>query len=867
MKEKTTGLPKRWVAAFTVLFLFAGALLFNDVWGQADENGLEIGHHLSSYHNDHIPEMFQFLQEGDSTGYWETIETDIEKWKVPANNSQSYPDWFSNVFPKGLLDSTTEITHRDVPPFFTPGKYAEADYLGFLYYLGNVGIGTNRPQARLHIDGGDLLITKNGKTVFESGNATSSVGVSALNIDDNIKIGPGGTLIIEDLKGCSPNSKDEGTGINYSIEDSIIDTQLSVSTDGKVICQVTIDTAEITDAFMDIVQGVCSTMGVTQHPAGDICSDVAGMLTGFFKYAALFSADALPEGDYVKTADRRIPFWPGKSDSLLGDRLNLLDIGVPGSSLEGLGSEIQGKFSEALLSGSFGLIDFSSLPLPQNIIRDAVAEDPELLFENPAGFYGKIMESFVNSYLAIIFDPGTLAEITKQALEQLAQLRILNQDGDEVFKVGLNDVETGIDLKDGKGLGIRYKGNELIGLSERSLSLDVEGNGFRVSGNGGLDLNIANNRLMYLRSNSIGLDVKGNGFRVSGSGGLDLNIANNRLMYLRPNGFGMDVKGNGFTVNGNGELDLKVEGSSLLKLRSNGIGLDVKGNGVNVSGNGGVDLKVGGKNILEVRPNRFKIDAKGYGIRVQDNRLKLRLNDSTLLDAGKNHIQMLVGGNKVRVSDNGFFLKVGGKDKIKYSGGKLELLGLNFDKLKKVDSWVRKACKEILKPFCSDRRLKREITPFNNSLDKILRLQGVTFKWNQDAAKVHPWFDHDYTMHGFVAQDFQKVFPDLVSKGSDGFLGIDYMQIAPILVEGIKEQQKQIEEQQEQISALQNELKLLKQSQNTGLKMEVLVMKSFICRKDPDAPFCAQVQNVSHQESQNCSERSDCTSPELQPAL
>jgi hypothetical protein len=55
---------------------------------------------------------------------------------------------------------------------------------------------------------------------------------------------------------------------------------------------------------------------------------------------------------------------------------------------------------------------------------------------------------------------------------------------------------------------------------------------------------------------------------------------------------------------------------------------------------------------------------------------------------------------------------------------------------------------------------------------------------------------------GFIAQEFEKVIPELVKSDKDGYKSIDYVKLTPVLVEAIKEQQKQIEE----LKALVNSL-------------------------------------------------------------
>ncbi len=86
----------------------------------------------------------------------------------------------------------------------------------------------------------------------------------------------------------------------------------------------------------------------------------------------------------------------------------------------------------------------------------------------------------------------------------------------------------------------------------------------------------------------------------------------------------------------------------------------------------------------------------------------------------------------------------------------------------------------------SDIRLKENIKPLDNSLDKILKLRGVSFTW-----KANPEYG---TRIGFIAQEFEKVIPELAfTNPVDGYKGINYAEVTAVLVEAVKEQQKIIE--------------------------------------------------------------------------
>jgi hypothetical protein len=92
----------------------------------------------------------------------------------------------------------------------------------------------------------------------------------------------------------------------------------------------------------------------------------------------------------------------------------------------------------------------------------------------------------------------------------------------------------------------------------------------------------------------------------------------------------------------------------------------------------------------------------------------------------------------------------------------------------------------------SDINLKENIKPLDNSLSKILKLQGVTFDWKEDSeTRQYTNLKEDI---GFIAQQVQEVVPDLVRKNDNGLLSLRDKGITALLVEAIKEQQKQIDE-------------------------------------------------------------------------
>jgi len=62
-------------------------------------------------------------------------------------------------------------------------------------------------------------------------------------------------------------------------------------------------------------------------------------------------------------------------------------------------------------------------------------------------------------------------------------------------------------------------------------------------------------------------------------------------------------------------------------------------------------------------------------------------------------------------------------------------------------------------------------------------------------------FDKE-TQLGFIAQEFEKVIPELVRTDENGYKSIDYVKLTPVLVEAIREQQKQIDELKQLVQSL-----------------------------------------------------------------
>lgn len=120
----------------------------------------------------------------------------------------------------------------------------------------------------------------------------------------------------------------------------------------------------------------------------------------------------------------------------------------------------------------------------------------------------------------------------------------------------------------------------------------------------------------------------------------------------------------------------------------------------------------------------------------------------------------------------------------------------------------------------SDSRLKRNIRPITNALDKILKLKGVNFEW------INPEEHGNMTgaQGGFIAQEVEKIFPNWITEidpsGKDkGLVGTNEkigsltlpFEYDALIVEAIKEQQAQIKALQAENAALRSKVDSLEE--------------------------------------------------------
>ena len=94
----------------------------------------------------------------------------------------------------------------------------------------------------------------------------------------------------------------------------------------------------------------------------------------------------------------------------------------------------------------------------------------------------------------------------------------------------------------------------------------------------------------------------------------------------------------------------------------------------------------------------------------------------------------------------------------------------------------------------------------SNSLQSVVSLKGYNYYLRNEK--------NPNLQTGFIAQEIQKIFPELVNTGSDGYLSVDYIGLIPHLVESVKSLKSENEFLKERLSKIENLLN------NSDLKLE-----------------------------------------------
>lgn len=163
------------------------------------------------------------------------------------------------------------------------------------------------------------------------------------------------------------------------------------------------------------------------------------------------------------------------------------------------------------------------------------------------------------------------------------------------------------------------------------------------------------------------------------------------------------------------------------------------------------------------------LDADADGDESNTNMVDLRVGGASIVKADGGNSQITLNA-KTLVKNTS--LTVGGTSTLSTTAGRID------------------ATNDVVAFSTSDEKLKENITPIENALDKVSQVQGIEFDWIPKE-EVHGNKGHDV---GVIAQEIEKVLPEVVTTRDNGYKAVKYEKIIPLLVEAIKELQAEVQE-------------------------------------------------------------------------
>ncbi|MEW5804839.1 MAG: M4 family metallopeptidase [bacterium] len=123
----------------------------------------------------------------------------------------------------------------------------------------------------------------------------------------------------------------------------------------------------------------------------------------------------------------------------------------------------------------------------------------------------------------------------------------------------------------------------------------------------------------------------------------------------------------------------------------------------------------------------------------------------------------------------------------------------------------------------SDKRLKENIVPLTNAIEKISSINGIYFN-NISKPEISNGKDEKYGEDkkmdkrevGVIAQEVEEVLPEVVTEDEEGYKAVDYSKFTPLLIEAVKELKKEIELLKTENQTLQNEILQIKEGNGTS---------------------------------------------------
>jgi hypothetical protein len=246
---------------------------------------------------------------------------------------------------------------------------------------------------------------------------------------------------------------------------------------------------------------------------------------------------------------------------------------------------------------------------------------------------------------------------------------------------------------------------------------------------------------------------------INGSQLVNTSVANAKLTNSTISGIALGSNLNTLTI-GTGLSGTSYNGSSAVTIANTGVTSNVAGTAISVSGATGA---------VTITNTGVTSNVAGTGVTV----------------SGATGAVTISIGQAVATSSNVQFNSLGVGMAASATAGRID------------------ATNDIVAFSSSDIRFKENIQPIENPLEKISKISGNTYDWKEENKIEHGYEGNDV---GVIAQEIEAVLPQLVQTRENGYKAVKYDKLVALLIEGIKEQQLQINDLKSKIEILENKL-------------------------------------------------------------
>ena len=110
----------------------------------------------------------------------------------------------------------------------------------------------------------------------------------------------------------------------------------------------------------------------------------------------------------------------------------------------------------------------------------------------------------------------------------------------------------------------------------------------------------------------------------------------------------------------------------------------------------------------------------------------------------------------------------------------------------------------------SDERWKKDVVKIEDALQKVLAMKGVYYNWRTEDFPENKFSDKHQV--GFIAQELEKILPEVVSTDNKGYKSVMYGHVVALLVEAIKDLESQLVEKTTSLKEKTKEIDVIKAS-------------------------------------------------------